>query len=69
MPHHVLHEQKKYKNYTMLAVLLGIIVLFFVLTIVKIQEHAHLSQQSAPNQEVSTDGKSSSDTPSDSQEN
>lgn len=37
MPLHPEHEKKKYKNYTLLAVLVGVMALFFVLTIIKIK--------------------------------
>ena len=36
MPISKIHQQKKYKNYTLLVVLLFVVTLFFGITIVKI---------------------------------
>lgn len=37
MPHSELHERKKFKNYTLLLLLVGLVVLFFAITLVRFQ--------------------------------
>jgi hypothetical protein len=37
MPLSKIHNKKKYKNYTLLVVLLAVVILFFAITIVKIK--------------------------------
>lgn len=37
MPRSPIHEKKKAKNYTLLAILVGVIVMFFVLAMVKVK--------------------------------
>jgi len=37
MPYSKLHQKKKAKNYLLLAILCGLVVVFFAATIIKIQ--------------------------------
>ncbi len=37
MPYSDLHKRKKFKNYTLMAVLLALVILFFVLGAIKFQ--------------------------------
>ena len=40
MPLHKIHDKKKIKNYTLLAVLISMMTMFFFITIVKFQQNS-----------------------------
>jgi hypothetical protein len=37
MPHSKLHDKKKYKNYTLLSILVIMVVVFFTVTMIKLK--------------------------------
>ncbi len=37
MPLSQIHQKRKYKNYTLLAIMFAVVILFFAITIVKIK--------------------------------